>query len=65
MDEPGFDYETGYGFVNGYLAILKATKMKQKSEKSEKSTSKKSKKSKNSKLSNSDKFAYCDYTDTN
>ena len=65
MDEPGFDYETGYGFVNGYLAILEATKMKQKSEKSTSKKSKKSKKSKNQKLSNSDKFAYCDYTDTN
>ena len=28
MGEPGFDFDTGNGFVNGYFAVLKAKKKK-------------------------------------
>jgi len=30
LGEPGFDFDTGHGFVNGYLAVLNAKKMQKK-----------------------------------
>jgi len=48
MGEPGFDFDTGNGFVNGYFAVLSAKK-------------KKKKKKRRRFIKRKDKLSYCDY----
>ena len=68
MNTPGFDFETGYGFVNSYLAVLVAKREGETMMKSKKS--KKEKQSKNMKddmfgrISRKDKRSYCEYTES-
>ena len=60
MNTPGFDFETGYGFVNAYLAVLEAKREGEKMKKKKKKA-KKTKKNKFEKISDKDKTTYCEY----
>ena len=60
MNTPGFDFETGYGFVNSYLAVLEAKREGEKMKKKKKKL-KKMKNQKFKKISDKDKITYCEY----
>jgi len=66
MNVTGFDYFTGYGFVNGYRAVAEVMSKSRKSSKSRRGRNLKSaKKGKKSKRGGAgvDALSYCEYTD--